>query len=243
MYPHSLKHSILCLVLSVTSVLLLAPKICAKQKPPRGGWIAVVVDERLSALRSTPDLSGKLIRRLGRGRLVAVSGARSNADGVVFFRVIVNSRTHGWIQREAVVSQFRKDDDERLLQLIMSSTDFDRIVRARIFLDHFPRSPLRPGVLLLFGDTAEDVSGRLTRDAARRIPFNSHSANAPEFSYYLNYTGLDRYNRQGVRFIFARTTKRLHYDGAAWRELLRRYPHAPEALIAKQRLTLVLSRN
>jgi hypothetical protein len=235
MYPHYLKHNILCVVLSITSVLFLTPQVCAKQKPPRGGWIAVVVDERLSALRSTPDLSGKLIRRLGRGRLVAVRGSKKNSEGVVFFHVNVSSRTHGWIQREAVVSQFRDGDDERLLRLIQSSTEFDRIVRARIFLDHFPRSPLRPRVLLLFGDTAEDISGRLTREAARRLP-GSMDTNAPEFCYYLNYSGLDRYNRQSVRFVFARATKRLHYDGAAWRELIRRYPASREAELAKQRL-------
>jgi hypothetical protein len=50
------------------------------------------------------------------------------------------------------------------------------------------------------------------KNAARRV---SEDTTAPEFSLFLNYTGLDRYNRQGVVFIFDPKTKRLHYDGAA----------------------------
>jgi hypothetical protein len=37
-------------------------------------------------------------------------------------------------------------------------------------------------------------------------------------------------------FVFDRTSKRLHYDGAAWRELTRRYPNSPEAVEARKRL-------
>ena len=48
--------------------------------------------------------------------------------------------------------------------------------------------------------------------------------------------GLDRYNRQSVTFTFDRATKQFHYDGAAWREILRKYPDSPEAAEAKQRL-------
>jgi hypothetical protein len=236
MYPHSFVRKLLRVLISLSCVLLLVPQISGKQRPPRGGWIAIVVDEQLSALRMTPDLSGKLIRRVGRGRLVAVRRVRRNADGVVFFHVNLSSRTQGWIQREAVVSAFRDGDDERLLQLILHSTDFDRIARARIFLDHFQRSRFRPQVLLLFGDAVEEIAGRLTRDAARRIDSGRHPGAAPEFSYYLNYSGLDRYNRQGIRFIFDRTTKRFHYDGAAWRELIGKYPVSPDAEKAKQRL-------
>lgn len=239
MYPHNFYVRIFSVSTALFCSWLFCIPTCAQQKPPRVGRIAVVVDERLSALRSTPDLAGKLIRRVGRGRVVAVRAAKRNSDGIVFLRVNLSSRTHGWMQREALVSPFRDGEDERLLRLILSSTEFDRIVKARIFLDHFPRSRHRPRVLLLFGDTAEEISVRLTRDAARRAPANNDSS-APEFSYYLNYSGLDRYNRQGVRFIFAPTSKRLHYDGATWRELIRRYPNSSEALIAKQRLTLVL---
>lgn len=204
-------------------------------KTPTGGRLAVVVDERLAALRSTPELSGRLVRRLGRGRVVAIRGSRTVADGVVFLLVNVTSRTHGWIQREAVVSAARTGDDQRLLELIKAAEGFDRIVRARIFLDTFVRSPLRPQVLLLLSDAAEEQAAKLSRDAAQRlreIPPDS------ELSYFLNYTGLDRYNRQRVGFIFNRATKRFHYDGVALRELLRRYPNSREATEARKRLRL-----
>ena len=203
-------------------------------KGPTGGRRGVVVDERLAALRRTPQLNGALVRRLGRGRLVAIRGSRTTPDGVAFLLVNVTSRTHGWIQREAVVSSSRPGDDRRLFDLIKASNGFDQIVRARIFLDHFPRSPLRPAVLLLLGNSAKTQAAELSRNAARRL--TRTTAQAPEFTYFLNYNGLDRYNRQHVTFIFHHPTKRLYYDGAAWRELLRRYPNSPESTEARKHI-------
>ena len=239
MNPHRLTLSISLFLIAG----FLSAEICVS-KTPSGGRLAVVVDERLAALRQTPDLSGRLVRRLGRGRVVAIRGSRSVADGVVFYLVNVTSRTHGWIQREAVVSATRAGDDKRLLDLIKASDSFDRIVRARIFLDNFARSPLRPQILLLLSDAAEEQAAKLSRDAARRLRIErlngttapERTSSAPEFSYFLNYTGLDRYNRQRVGFVFDRATKRFHYDGAALRELLRHYPNSPEAIDARKRL-------
>ena len=227
MIPHKLTLS-LCLLFVFQGVAI------AQRKPPAGGRLAVVVEERLAALRATPQLNGRLVRRLGRGRMVAIRSAKKSADGITFFLVNVTSRTHGWIQREAVASPARAGDDQRLLRLIERSQGFDRILRARIFLDHFTRSPLRPEVLLLLGDTAKEIAKQLSTDATRRL--KDDPGEAPEFSYYLNYTGLDRYNRQRVGFIFDRQTKRFHYDGAAWRELIRRYPKTSQAVEAKKRL-------
>jgi hypothetical protein len=230
MNPHRcILHFIsVCLILVTNSAVS-----AQKQKTPPGGHVGVVVDERLSALRTTPDLTGKLVRRLGRGRLVAVRGVRTTPAGIVFYLVNVTSRTHGWIQREAIVAPWRRGDDERLVSLIRESSDFDRIARARIFLDYFSRSVLRPEVLLLLGNAAEQVCDKLSRDAARRI---SDHAEAPEFSFFLNYPGLDRYNRQGIRFVFDEATRRLHYDGAAWREIVRHFPRSLQAVEAKRRL-------
>jgi hypothetical protein len=227
MIPHNLT---LCLCL----LFLFQGVTIAQRKPPAGGRLAVVVEERLAALRATPQLNGRLVRRLGRGRMVAIQSAKKSADGITFFLVNVTSRTHGWIQREAVASPARAGDDQRLLRLIERSQGFDRISRARIFLDHFTRSPLRPEVLLLLGDTAKEIAKQLSTDATRRL--KDDPGEAPEFSYYLNYTGLDRYNRQRVSFIFDKQTKRFHYDGAAWRELIRRYPKTSQAVEAKKRL-------
>jgi len=229
-------HRITCLV-SVLIILNFSSQSGAKtkQKVPPGGKPAIVVDERLSALRSKPDLKAKLIRRLGRGRLLAVKGARTNPDGLVFLLVNASRRTQGWIQREAVVEPSRRGEDTRLLLLIKASPDFDRIVRARILLDYFPRSALRPEVLLMLGDTAEQLSTKLSQEAERRTRERS---SAPESSFFLNYAGLDRYNRQDIGFIFDERSRRLHYDGSAWRELVRRYPRSPAAEEARKRLAV-----
>lgn len=229
MVPHKLT-----LLVSAILLLFIHTNVLAQRKTPTGGRIAIVIDERLAALRSTPELNGHIVRRLGRGRLVAIRSAKTTSDGITFFFVNVTSRTRGWIQRESVVSPSRSGDDTRLFRLIQHSHDFDRIARARIFLDRFRRSPLRPAVLLLLGDTAEELAAKLTAQAKRKLATNS--GEAPEFSYFLNYTGLDRYNRQGVHFTFNPTTKRLHYDGAAYRLLLRHHPNSPEAHEARERL-------
>lgn len=231
MIPHKIALCLLIFFLQLTCF--------AQKKPPAGGRLAVVVDERLAALRATPQLNGTLARRLSRGRLVAVRSSKITTDGITFLLVNVSSRTHGWIQRDAVVSPTRSGDDRKLLTLIRHSDGFDRIARARIFLDHFTRSPLRPEVLLLLGDTAESLGAKLSQDAARRL--HDELGDAPEFTYYLNYTGLDRYNRQRIGFVFDKTTKRFHYDGTAWRELIRRYPHSTAALEARKRLDLLFS--
>jgi hypothetical protein len=98
---------------------------------------------------------------------------------------------------------------------------------------------LRPEVLLLFGDSAEEAAEKLSKSAARTI--NRSVNTAPEFSYYLNYSGLDRYNRLRVIFTFDPSTKRFHYNGAAWRELIRRYPKTPQAEEARRRLEVLYS--
>jgi hypothetical protein len=197
----------------------------------------LVVDERLSALRDAPRLTANLLQRLGRGRVVAVSGVRETRDGVTFLRVAVTSRTSGWVQADALVRPSVAGEDARLLRLVRGSAEFDRLARARIFLDAFPRSTLRPAALLVFGEEAEASAARLSRDAARRLdPREMEAGGAPHASYFLNFNGLDRLNRLGVKFVFDSTTKQFHYDGAAWREILRRHPQSPEAAEARRRL-------
>jgi hypothetical protein len=218
-------------------LVFLPETIIAKRRAPAGGRVAIVVDERLSALRVTPELSGVLLRRMGRGTLLAIRGERRNRQGVVFYRVNVNSRTNGWIQREALVSPSRAGDDARLMRLIKGSEDFDRIVRARIFLDYFRLSKFRPEVLMIYAQAAEDIAGRLSRDASRRLDEKEMTAGgAPLFSYYLNFNELDRYNRQGITFIFDADAKKFRYDGEGWQELVHRYPRSPEAVEARKRL-------
>src|SRR5215217_364234 len=100
MIPHKLT---LCLLF----ILVLHANAFAQKKPPAGGRLAIVVDERLAALRETPQFNGRLVRRLSRGRLVAVRSVKTSADGITFVFVNVSRRTHGWIQRDAVVSPSR----------------------------------------------------------------------------------------------------------------------------------------
>src|SRR6266404_4959987 len=126
------------------------------QKPrvPPGGHLAIVVDERLAALRASPDPAARLIRRLSRGRFVSIRGSSRTRDGLTFYRVAINRRTSGWLQSEAVIASWRPGDDERLTQLLDGADEFDRVARAQIFLNLYLRSPLRPRVLLIYGSAA-----------------------------------------------------------------------------------------
>jgi hypothetical protein len=213
-----------------------APGLTASAQTRTPSTRAVVVDERLSALRSAPGFDTPFLRRLGRGRRVTIVGAASR-QGFHFYRVAVTRRTRGWIQREALVVPSRRGDDERLLNLIRASSEFDRIARSRIFLETFPRSVLRPAVLLLLGDEASKVALKLTRDADRRLdPTEMKATGAPISSYFLNYNGLDRYRKLGLVFQFDPARKRYQYDGASWLELIKRYPASGEAREANLRL-------
>jgi hypothetical protein len=228
----------------IVSLALVAAVLCSvtitfaqRRRVALGNRGAVVVDERLAALLDGPELSARLLQRMSRGRVVLILGARRGPDGLTFYRVAVTRRTGGWLQSEAVVSPARADDDERLLQLIRASEDFDQLARARIFLDTFPRSPARPEVLMIYAEAAEAAATRLSRDASRRLDEREMKAGgAPLFSYFQSYNGLDRYRRQGITFIFNRAAKQFHYDGEGWREILRRYPRSPEAVEARKRL-------
>jgi hypothetical protein len=234
----SATSSVILLILSGSAANIFA------QKPrlPPGGHLAVVADERLAALRSVPEPTARLLRRLSRGRFVSIRGSSRTRDGLVFYHVVVTRRTSGWLQSEAVIASWRPGDDQRLLRLIGGDDEFDRVARARVFLDAFPRSPLRPQVLLMYGDAAQEAAAKLSREAERRFERRELPADgAPEFSYYLNYSGLDRYNRQGVIFTFDRSAKKFHYDGAAWREIMQRYPKSPEAVEARKRLEILAS--
>jgi hypothetical protein len=230
----------LLLLLTTTFLTSIDMTAFGKRRPPAGGRVAIVVDERLSALRTMPEFSGQLLRRIGRGGLVAIRGEKRNRDGIVFYKVNVTSRTSGWIQRDAIVCVCRSGDDAKLLRLIKGSEDFDRVARARIFLDNFRQSELRPEVLMIQAEAAEDAADRLSHDASRRLNEREIKAGgAPTFSYFLNFNGLDRYNRQGITFTFDAQEKRFHYDGESWQEIVHRYPRSPQAVEARQRLAAI----
>ncbi|HWP54495.1 MAG TPA: hypothetical protein VN476_10155 [Pyrinomonadaceae bacterium] len=232
------------LLLFLNAILLSQFASAQAQKPriPQGGHLAVIADERLAALRSAPDPSARLLRRISRGRFVSIRGASRSRDGLLFYQVAVTRRTSGWLQSEAVVSSWRFGDDDRLVRLLDGADEFERVARAKIFLDLFPRSPLRAKVLLIYGDAAEEAAAKLSREAERRFERRElPTGGAPEFSYYLNYNSLDRYNRQGVTFTFDRTNKKFHYEGGAWREIVRRYANSAEAAEARNWLARIAS--
>jgi hypothetical protein len=90
---------------------------------------------------------------------------------------------------------------------------------------------------MIYSLAAEEVASRLSHDAMRRLnEAEMMAGGAPVFSYFLNYNGLDRYNRQGITFVFDHRQKRLRYDGEGWREIVHRYPNSPQAVEARKRL-------
>lgn len=197
---------------------------------------AIVVDERLAVLRIRPSLYASPIQRMRRGREVLVNESKQ-ADGVTFYRVGVPPNNTGWVQADAIVGTFRSGDDVRLARLVQASEDFDRIERAAVFLDMYPKSQFRPAILLLFGDLMEEVAIKLSRRATRSLDRSEMAASgAPLHSFYLNYSYLDRYRKLGVVFLFNVRTKQYHYDGATWQELVKKYSNSDEAVEARKRL-------
>ena len=106
-------------------------------KKPKGKE-AIVVDERLSVLRSSPSLYARPIQRMRRGRRVIVLASRKG-DGVVFYKVRALPNRSGWVQSEAIVGNFRKGDDHRLAMLIQASDGFAQLQRIMFFLSYFPK--------------------------------------------------------------------------------------------------------
>ena len=200
------------------------------------GNTAIVIDENLAVLRLKPSLFADSIQRMRRGRKIQILETKE-ADGVKFYRVSAPPNNYGWVQSEAVFGKFRRGDDERLARLVQASNGFDQIEIAANFLELYPNSPLRPAILLLYGDLAEETAVKLSRDATRRLDRREMAASgAPLHSFYLNFVSLDRYRKLGVTFLFNSNTKNFHYDGESWREIVRKFPNSSEAAEAKKRL-------
>jgi hypothetical protein len=206
------------------------------QKNREIGSTAVVMDETLSVLRLKPSLFADSSQRMRRGRKVQILSV-AEADGVKFYRVAAPPTSSGWVQADAVFGKFRSGDAERLARLVQASSGFDQIELASSFLEVFPGSPLQPSVLLLYGDLLEEIAAKLSKDAASRLDRREMAASgAPMHSYYLNFVMLDRYRKLGAVFVFDPGMRAYHYDGASWREIISRFPGAPEAAEAQKRL-------
>src|SRR5262247_3805458 len=211
------------------------------------GQRAVIFDERLSALRARPDVKAPLKQRMRRGRRVGVLGANTAKDGLKFFRVAVSRNNSGWVLADAVIRPGVAADAERLMRLVEETRDeFTKARLARLCADECRATNFAPKALMILGETAEGAAERLSRDANRRVGENDSdagpNAGLTKRDFLLNYAGLDRYNRIGVTFDYDATSDRIVYDGAAYRELLRRYPRSAEAKTARERLEGLKSR-
>lgn len=216
-----------------------APKIPVKSvaaaPKARLSGNVVVIDEKLAVLRARPSLFADSVQRMRRGRRVQIADERA-ADGVTFYRVVAPNSA-GWVQSDAVFGKLRRGDDERLARLVQASEGYDQLEIAANFLEMYVDSPLRPAILLLFGDLAEETAVRLARDATRRLDRREMAASgAPLHSFYLNFVSLDRYRKLGIVFLFNSSTKSFHYEGEKWREIVKNFPQSKEAVEAQKRL-------
>ncbi|HKP88269.1 MAG TPA: hypothetical protein VJZ26_19345 [Blastocatellia bacterium] len=224
-------------MLCIIALLCVTPTAFAQSgRPPFTK--ALVVDDRLSALRRYPDAKAPVSRRLHTGRPVfIIASKKSGPDQARFYRVAATRRTRGWIHEAALAVPGRAGDDERLMKLIENADGVDRITLCLLFIEHFNRSRLAPRAWLAIGEEADHAAATLTRNARRRLKaLGGGNGNASLRDYYLNDAGLDRYSRLYVAFDFKDSTSEYAYDGRAYREIIRRFPNSEEARIARARL-------
>lgn len=211
-----------------------------KRKKNIPGQRAIIYDERLSALRTRPEIKAALISRLHRDREVGIIGApRSLNGGPRFYPIAISRSVRGWIIAEALARPQQGEDAKRLKRLINETRDdFARARLARLYVDHFSSSTWAPRALMIVAQAAEQVADRLSRDAKKRVGDSDEGLdkNLEERDYLLNYVGLDRYNKLGITFDYDSNSERLIYDGGAYREILKKYPHSPEAIEARTQL-------
>lgn len=231
----------LIVILAFAVIAPLTVSAQSKRKVFVSGQRAFIFDERLSVLRVQPDVKSPLKQRLRRGRRVGILGAARNRDGVRFLRVAVSRNTSGWVLADAVLRPGGAADAEKLMKLIGETRDdFTRARLARLCADEFRSTKFAPKALMILGEAAEGAAERLSRDARRRVgtdePDSGLNSGLSRRDFMLNYVGLDRYNRIGVTFDYDAASDRIVYDGAAYRELARRYPRSDEAQDARIRL-------
>ena len=175
---------------------------------------------------------------------MGILGAATAKDGAKFFRVAVSRNTRGWVLADAVIRPGVAADAEKLMRLVgETKDDFAKARLAKLYAEEFRSTKLAPKALMILGESAEGAAERLSRDAKRRVgdddPDTGLNAGLTRRDYILNYVGLDRYNRIGVMFDYDAASDRIVYDGAAYRDLARRYPRSDEAQVARKRLEML----
>jgi hypothetical protein len=202
----------------------------AKKKIFVPGRRAIVFDERISVLRERPDAKSRVVQRLRRGREIGILASVATRSGGRYLRVAISRNREGWILAESVVIPGSTLDAQKILRLMDETTDdFMRAKLARLCADEFRTTALAPAALLKLGETAERVAERLTRDAGRRLGEDPSIPGVSRRDLFLNFIGLDRFNKIGLTFNYVEDEGRFIYDGKAYRELLKKYPKSKEA--------------
>jgi hypothetical protein len=200
---------------------------------------AIVVDDRLSALRREPNLKSVVVRRLSPGRRVwIIFGRASTGDQPSFYRVAVTRRTSGWIHASALAVPGRAGEDHRLLALIEATQNsFERIRLCTLFAQNFSGSRLLPRVLLVLGEEADRAADSLRiRDITLPPGVEVQASPLLRRAILLTDSRLDRFSRIGVSFDLSSEGDHYVYDGRAYRQILSRYPGSEAALKARERL-------
>jgi hypothetical protein len=201
------------------------------------GQHAIVFDDRLSALRAQPDVKAALKQRLSRGRIVGILGASKNKSGSPFLRVALSRNVRGWILAAAIARLGSVADGEKILSAAAESKeDLVKARMARLCADELRSPAIAPKALLALGQAAEHAAEKLSRDADRRLGDEVPGGGISKRDFVLSFNGLDRFNRAGITFDYDEARDRIVYDGAAYRELLRRYPRSLETQPAREYL-------
>lgn len=228
-------------LLLLVSLLLVSPAFAqTKRKLFIPGQHAIVFDDRLSALREQPDVKAPLKQRLSRGRLVGIVGTAKGKSGSPFVRVAISRNVRGWLLAAAIARLGSTADGEKILAAIAESKDdLVKARLARLCADELRSTTIAPKALLALGQAAEHAADKLSRDADRRLGEDVPGGGISKRDFVLSFNGLDRFNRAGVTFDYDEARDRIVYDGAAYKELLRRYPRSAEAEVTRARLALL----
>ena len=179
----------------------------AQSRPPLPGSRAVLVDERYAALRELPDLQGRIVQRLRRGRVLGLLGSTRNRRGERFHRVAISRKRSGWVYELAIIRTGNRRDGARMVGLIdEAGDDFTKIALARICQREFRGMEAAEAAGRSIAKAAPAVAAKLTGEVRRRI---GGSPPIDRRAFFLSYAGLDRYNRIGVLFDYDKETDQL----------------------------------
>lgn len=179
----------------------------AQNRLPLPGGRAILVDERYAALRELPDLQGRVVQRLRRGRVLGLLGSVRNRRGERFYRVAISRKRSGWVHELAVIRAGNRRDAERVLALIDAvSDDYLKISLARICQREFRGLEAAELAGRSISSIVPRVAAKLTEEVRRRA---SVRPPVDRRAFFLSYAGLDRYNRIGVLFDYDKETDQL----------------------------------